>query len=112
MVSHDAELLRNAINILCHIDNGKVNIFNGEYDDYCQTIIQERFNIENELEFLAKENHKALMKEQRRAKKNKERVRNFIEPKRCLPALGNLNQSYAQKTTGKNRGLFQTRERY
>jgi ATPase subunit of ABC transporter with duplicated ATPase domains len=78
-----------------------VNIFNEKYDDYRQIIIQERLNIENELEFLAKEkkeNHKALMREQQRAKKNKERGRKFVEWKRWLPALGD-----AQKTTGKNR---------
>jgi ATPase subunit of ABC transporter with duplicated ATPase domains len=106
VVSHDAELLRNSIDILWHIDSGKVNIFNGKYDDYRQTIIQKRQGIENEIEFLAKEKkkkHKALMKEQQRAKKNKERGRNFVERKRWLPALGDLNQSYAQKTTGKNR---------
>lgn len=106
VVSHDTELLRNSIDILWHIDNGKVNIFNGEYDDYCQTIMQAHQNIENELEFLAKEkkeNHKALMKEQQRTKKSKERGRKFVERKKWLPALGDLNQSYAQKTTGKNR---------
>jgi ATPase subunit of ABC transporter with duplicated ATPase domains len=68
--------------------------------------MQARQNIENELEFLVKEkkeNHKALMKEQQRAKKSKERGRKFVERKRWLPALGDLNQSYAQKTTGKNR---------
>jgi ATPase subunit of ABC transporter with duplicated ATPase domains len=50
VVSHDAELLRNSIDILWYIDNGK-------HDDYCQTIIQERQNIEDELEFLAKEKY-------------------------------------------------------
>ncbi|MDR0820345.1 MAG: ATP-binding cassette domain-containing protein [Endomicrobium sp.] len=85
VVSHDAELLRSSIDILWHIDNGMVSIFNGKYDDYCQTIMQERRNIENKLEFLAKEkkeNHKALMKEQQRAKKSKEKGRKFVEQKR------------------------------
>ncbi|GHT25245.1 hypothetical protein AGMMS49953_09750 [Endomicrobiia bacterium] len=80
VVSHDTELLRSSIDILWHIDNGKVSVFNGKYDDYRQTIMQERQNIENELEFLAKEkkeNHKALMKEQQRAKK-KQRKRQKI----------------------------------
>jgi ATPase subunit of ABC transporter with duplicated ATPase domains len=106
VVSHDAELLRSSIDILWHIDNLKVNVFNGKYDDYRKTIMQERQNIENKLEFFAKEKkekHKALMEEQQRAKKSKERGRKFIERKKWLPALGDLNQSYAQKTTGKNR---------
>jgi ATPase subunit of ABC transporter with duplicated ATPase domains len=106
VVSHDAELLRSSIDILWHIDNGKISIFSGKYDDYRQTITRERQDIENELEFLAKkkkENHKALMKEQLRAKKSKERGRKFVEQKRWLPALGDLNQSSAQKRTGKSR---------
>ncbi len=67
VVSHDAELLRSSVDILWHIDNGKISIFSGKYDDYRQTIMRKRQDIENELEFLAKkkkENHKALMKEQ------------------------------------------------
>ncbi|GMO53671.1 MAG: ATP-binding cassette domain-containing protein [Candidatus Endomicrobiellum trichonymphae] len=114
VVSHDTELLRRSIDILWHIDNGKVSVFNGKYDDYCQTIMQERQNIENELEFLAKEkkeNHKALMKEQQRAKKNKERGKKFVERKKWLPALGDLNQSYAQKTTGKNKGSISNKRK-
>ncbi|OEG69813.1 antibiotic ABC transporter ATP-binding protein [Candidatus Endomicrobiellum trichonymphae] len=106
VVSHDAELLRSSVDILWHIDNGKISIFSGKYDDYRQTITRERQDIENELEFLAKkkkENHKALMKEQLRAKKSKERGRKFVEQKRWLPALGDLNQSSAQKRTGKSR---------
>ncbi|BAG13544.1 ABC-F family ATP-binding cassette domain-containing protein [Candidatus Endomicrobiellum trichonymphae] len=114
VVSHDTELLRSSIDILWRIDNGKVSVFNGKYDDYRQTIMQERQNIENELEFLAKEkkeNHKALMKEQQRAKKNKERGRKFVERKKWLPALGDLNQSYAQKTTGKNKGSISNKRK-
>jgi peptidoglycan hydrolase CwlO-like protein len=89
VISRDAELLRNSI-----VDNGKVNIFNGEYDDYRQTIIRVRRNIENELEFLVKEkkeNHKALMKEQQRAKKAKKDAENLLSGKKWLPVLGDLN---------------------
>jgi ATPase subunit of ABC transporter with duplicated ATPase domains len=114
VVSHDAELLKNSIDILWHIDNGKVNIFNGKYEDYRQTIMQARQNIENELELLAKEkkeNHKTLMKEQQRAKKSKERGRKFVERRKWLPALGDLNQSYAQKTAGKNRESISTKRK-
>ncbi|WP_197702010.1 hypothetical protein [Candidatus Endomicrobiellum trichonymphae] len=88
VVSHDTELLRRSIDILWHIDNGKVSVFNGKYDDYCQTIMQERQNIENELEFLAKEkkeNHKALMKEQQRAKKTKKEAKNLLSVKNGCP---------------------------
>ncbi|MCA6084948.1 ABC-F family ATP-binding cassette domain-containing protein [Candidatus Endomicrobiellum agilis] len=105
VVSHDEELLRNSTDILWHIENRTINTFNGKYGDYRQTILQRRKSIENELGLLVKEkkeNHKALMKEQQRAKKSKERGEKFVREKRWLPALGDLNQSSAQKTTGKN----------
>jgi ATPase subunit of ABC transporter with duplicated ATPase domains len=113
VVSHDSELLRNSIDRLWHIDNGTINIFNGKYDDYLQTIFQKRQSIADELCLLAKEkkeNHKALMKEQLRAKKSKQRGEKFVEQKRWLPALGDLKESFAKKTAGKKQGaLFDKR---
>jgi ATPase subunit of ABC transporter with duplicated ATPase domains len=32
--THDTEILRNCVDILCHIDCGKVAVFNGKYEDY------------------------------------------------------------------------------
>lgn len=34
VVSHDVELLRSSINMLWHIDNSKISVFSGNYDDY------------------------------------------------------------------------------
>ncbi|MDR3256062.1 MAG: ATP-binding cassette domain-containing protein [Endomicrobium sp.] len=109
VVSHDVEFLRNSIDTLWHIDNGTINIFHGKYDDYHQTIFQNRQVIENELKSLTKEkkeNHKALMKEQQRAKKSKQRGEKFVEQKRWIPALGDLKKSYAQKTSGKKNAVI------
>jgi ATPase subunit of ABC transporter with duplicated ATPase domains len=89
---------------LWHIDNGTIKIFNGKYDDYRQTISQQRQSIEDELNLLAKEkkeNHKDLMKEQERAKKSKQRGKKLVEQKRWLPAVGDLKESTAKKTAGK-----------
>lgn len=71
VVSHDKELLKN-ITLFWHIDNKKITVFNGNCDDYFNLISQNRQNIEDELKTLTKEKketHKALMKEQERAKK-------------------------------------------
>jgi ATPase subunit of ABC transporter with duplicated ATPase domains len=103
IVSHDAELLRNSIDTLWHIDNGQIKIFNGKYDDYCNAILQQRHGIQDELSSLAKEKkeaHKALMKEQERAKKSKQRGERLVKQKRWLPALGDLKANYATRTAG------------
>ncbi|GHT50446.1 erythromycin ABC transporter ATP-binding protein [Endomicrobiia bacterium] len=104
VASHDVELLRNSVSTLWHIDNRTINIFNGKYDDYLQAISQKRQSIEDELYSLAKEkkeNHKALMKQQQRSKKSKQRGEKLVEQKRWIPAVGDLKESSAKKTTGK-----------
>jgi ATPase subunit of ABC transporter with duplicated ATPase domains len=104
VVSHDVELLRNSIDTLWHIDNGKIKIFNGKYDDYRNTILQERSNIADELSSLAKrkkEVHKSLMKEQVRTKKASKRGERLVEQKRWIPAVGDLKANYATRTAGK-----------
>ena len=109
IVSHDVELLRNFSDILWHIDNGTINIFNGKYDDYRRTISQKRQSIKEELGLLVKEKketHKALMKEQQRAKKSKQRGEKFIEQKRWLPVVGDLKESSAKKTAGKKQATI------
>ncbi|MDR2399049.1 MAG: ATP-binding cassette domain-containing protein [Endomicrobium sp.] len=104
VVSHDVELLRNSIDTLWHIDNGQIKIFHGKYDDYRNTILQQRHGIEDELNSLAKEKketHGVLMKEQERAKKSKQKGERLVEQKRWLPAVGDLKANYATVTAGK-----------
>ncbi|MDR2437129.1 MAG: ATP-binding cassette domain-containing protein [Endomicrobium sp.] len=55
VVSHDLELLRNSIDTLWHIDNEQIKIFHGQYDDYRNTILQQRRDIEDKLHSLEKE---------------------------------------------------------
>jgi ATPase subunit of ABC transporter with duplicated ATPase domains len=115
IVSHDVELLRNSIDTLWHIDNGQIKIFNGKYDDYHNAILQERHSIENELSSLAKEKkeaHKSLMKEQKRAKKAKQYGEKLVKQKRWLPALGNLKESSAKKTTGNRKAAIADKRNY
>ncbi|MDR2395232.1 MAG: ATP-binding cassette domain-containing protein [Endomicrobium sp.] len=102
MVSHDKELLKN-VHSFWHIDNKKITVFNGIFDDYFNLISQNRQNFEDELKTLTKEKketHKALMKEQERAKKSKEKGEKFVAQKKWLPSLGDLKASYARKSAG------------
>jgi ATPase subunit of ABC transporter with duplicated ATPase domains len=106
VVSHDKELLKN-IDCFWHIDNKKITVFNGNFEDYFNLISQNRQNIEDEFKILSKEKkemHKALMKEQERAKKSKERGEKLVSQKKWLPALGDLKASYARKTAGQKYG--------
>ena len=105
VVSHDTELLNACVNTLWHIDNGEITIFQGKYDNYRQSILQTRKNIEAGLSALAKEkkqNHKSLMAQQQKAKKSKQRGEKLTRQKRWLPAVSDAKQSSAQITAGKN----------
>lgn len=76
VVSHDTELLRHCIDKLWHIDDGKIRLFSGNYDDYIREIRNRRSSLEQEITRLdrqKKDMHHALMKEQKRAAKSKAR---------------------------------------
>ncbi|MDR2191329.1 MAG: ATP-binding cassette domain-containing protein [Endomicrobium sp.] len=107
VVSHDEELLRASIGAFWSIDGGAVRTFSGKYDDYKRSVSQQRQELEYEIHSLNKEKkeaHNALMKEQERASKSKKRGEKLIKNKRWLPAVGDLKQSSAEKTSGKNKG--------
>ena len=73
-VSHDVEFLQNCVDTLWHIDNGKIHIFSGNYNDYMREVKIKRASIEQDLSILdrkKKDAHQALMKEQERASKRK-----------------------------------------
>lgn len=74
VVTHDAELLRECVDTLWCIEDRQVKVFSCDYDTYLQEVAQKRSLISHELSVLKrdkKDNHAALMKEQRRAKKRK-----------------------------------------
>ncbi len=57
IISHYIELLRQYTNIFWHIDNNKIHIFSGSYDNYIREIKQKQSKIEKEL-FLIKHEKK------------------------------------------------------
>ncbi len=104
MVSHDKELLRHCTNTLWHIDNGKVHIFSGNYDDYMREIRLKRTSIEGELELLSrqkKDMHHKLMQEQQRAAKSKAKGEKKVENRKWLKMVGDLKGMKAEKSQGK-----------
>lgn len=106
IVSHDVELLHDLINIFWHIEDGKINIFSGNYDDYIHEIKSKRASIEHELSVLErqkKDTHKRLMKEQARASKSKKKGEKSIESKKWPTITGKAKALRAQETTGKKK---------
>lgn len=71
VVTHDVELLRHTVDTIWHIDQGRVRVFEGSYDDYRHELAIQYQSIEQELSQLSrqkKDTHLSLMKEQARAK--------------------------------------------
>lgn len=74
VVTHDVALLRHAIDTIWHIDQGRVRVFTGAYDDYRHELAIQYRAIGQELSLLSKQKktaHLALMKEQTRAKNSR-----------------------------------------
>lgn len=74
IVSHDPQLLRQTVDTLWHIENGRIHIFSGNYDDYYHELAIQHQAISQAISQLAirqRKTHQKLMKEQERAKKRK-----------------------------------------
>jgi ATPase subunit of ABC transporter with duplicated ATPase domains len=113
VVSHDIELLRTRINALWHIDQGKVTVFSGNYEDYRQETSKKRKAIEDELRLLdrqKKQTHKDLMKEQTRAKKSKMRGKKKREQGRWPTLIAGGKEGQAQETTGRHNSYIHNKK--
>ncbi len=113
IISHDLELLHK-IDIIWHIDNGKITIFNGNYDNYIRTKESQYHQIQDELSSLNKQKkaaHQSLMQEQRRASKSKEKGQKSIENKKWPGIAGKAKPMRAQETTGRKKSaIFDKKE--
>jgi len=105
IVSHEIELLRNCIDTLWHIENGRVHIFSGSYDDYFRERKQKRTAIESELVRLDRQKkgtHQVLMKEQERSKKSKLRGEKKRSQGHWSTLVAGAKERQAQETSGRN----------
>lgn len=105
VVSHDTELLRNNIDTLWHISNGKIEVFSGHYDDYKREIEAKRASVEQELSRLhrqKKDTHQALMKEQNRAAKSRAKGEKSIAEHKW-PLGGKASARKAEQTSGRKK---------
>lgn len=109
IVSHDVELLRNSIDRFWHIDNGRITIFSGNYDDYIHEIKTKRYSIETELARLdrqKKDMHQSLMQEQIRAAKSKQKGQKAIEQRKWPTIVSKSKALQAQETSGSKKSAI------
>ena len=113
MVSHDKELLRHCTNTLWHIDNGKVHIFSGNYDDYMREIKLKRASIEGELELLSRQKkdiHHKLMQEQQRSSKSKAKGQKSIDQRKWPTVVSNAKAGRDEETSGHKKSAIDKRK--
>ncbi len=102
MVSHDKELLRQCADTLWHIDNGKIHIFSGNYDDYIHEVKLKRSSVERELELLSRKSkgmHHKLMQEQQRSSKSKVKGQKSIDQRKWPTVVSNAKAGRAEETS-------------
>ncbi|MCC2624594.1 MAG: hypothetical protein K0R14_467 [Burkholderiales bacterium] len=104
IVSHDVELLDSCFDILWHIHDGKVSIYNGKYSGYCAYLDQARDKLTNDIERLKrakKEQHESLMQEQKRAKSSREQGEKHIRERKWPTITSGAKARRAETTSGK-----------
>lgn len=104
VATHDEELLRNCFDILWHIDNGKVTIFRGKYEDYMRDLRLRYQSLSREVELLEREKksmHERLMKEQQRTAKSKSSGEKKIANKKWMKSVGDLKAMKAEGSQGR-----------
>jgi ATPase subunit of ABC transporter with duplicated ATPase domains len=104
IVTHDPEILRSCVDILWHIDDGKVAVFNGKYDDYMrqkQTQYNSLLKQKDALDRQKTEVHQDLMKQQQRTAKSKASGHKKVENKRWMKSVGDLKGMKAEGAQGK-----------
>lgn len=85
IVTHDTDILRSCVDILWHIDNRKVTVFNGKYDDYMRQKEAQYDSLQKQKDALNRQKsdaHQILMKQQERTVKSKASGRKKVENKK------------------------------
>ncbi len=103
VVSHDVELLRTQVDTLWHIDQGRIQVFSGQYDDYQQQRALQRVSIEQERTQLAKQAqamHEKRMQEQQRSAKSKAKGQKSIAQRKWPTVVSNAKADRASDHAG------------
>ncbi len=104
IISHDTELLRNCVDILWHIDAGKIYVFSGNYDDYIREIKLKQASLLQDLTKLKqqkKATHEKRMKEQQKAAKSRSKGKKNLARSKVTKMAADLKTMKAQQSQGK-----------
>jgi ATPase subunit of ABC transporter with duplicated ATPase domains len=103
MISHDVEILRHCVDTFWRIDQARIEVFKGHFDDYIQSQETLRKSLEQELSSLKRQKkdlHQALMQEQQRAAKSKIKGSKSIGQRKWPTIVSNAKASRSQETSG------------
>jgi ATPase subunit of ABC transporter with duplicated ATPase domains len=106
IATHDEELLSTCVDTVWHIDQQKIRVFNGHYDDYLREQEMAKASLEHSLLLLTrqkKDTHKSLMKEQVRAKKSKEKGKKSITERKWPTIVSSAKAQRAEMTSGRKK---------
>lgn len=110
IASHDVELLQTVPEVLWHIDQGKVHVFSGQYEDYRRERNIQRASIEQELSRLnrqKKDMHQCLMQEQERAKKSRLQGEKSITTSKWPTMVSHAKARRGAETAGRKKNAIQ-----
>lgn len=103
IASHDTEVLRTCVDILWHIENGKIQVFHGNYDNYMCELSAKRASLDEEFAKLDRQKraaHLALMKEQSRAQKRRAQGEKRVQQRKWPTLVSSAKARRAQETSG------------
>jgi ATPase subunit of ABC transporter with duplicated ATPase domains len=109
IVSHDVELLRQIVDTFWHIDQGRIELFSGSFDDYQRAIRCQRTRLETSLHRLKTEQkslHQSLMQEQQRAAKSKAKGAKSIDQRKWPTVVSNAKAGRSQETSGRKKAAL------
>lgn len=109
VVSHDEELLKNCVDTFWLIEDHKIEIFSGHFDDYRRKKILEKSQIKEQVSRLQQEKkqaHAQLMKEQTRAAKSRAKGKKNIQNKKWPTITSHTKASRSEETSGRKRALI------
>lgn len=109
IASHDIELLHHCVDTLWHIEGNNIHVFSGNYEDYMREMRVHRASIEQALLRLnrqKKEMHHALMKEQKRASKSKNKGAKNIRQRKWPTVVSTAKAGRAEETSGRKKSAI------
>lgn len=113
IVTHDIELLQSTVDTIWHIDQAKVHVFTGYYEDYLRKINIQHHAIENELANLIRQKkqiHADMMREQTRAKNSRTRGEKNIQQRKWPTIVSETKARNAQETSGRKKSEINSKK--